>query len=155
MGQIMRASAGAGLAWLLLALSTGAMATPSDAALRADVRRANAEWAEAMKTGDAAVIAAPYTDDAVFVLADGSSVRGRAAIEAMYRDGFGKGGTAHTTAIASASLVRDGDLAYESGGADVGVLRDGKPVTRHGRYLTVWQRQGDGHWKIVRNLVLP
>lgn len=140
---------------LLLAAATSALATPPDAALRRAVAEANADWAAAMKTGDAAVIAAPYTDDAVFVLVDGSSVRGRAAIEAMYRDGFAKAGVASTTCIASKRLDRDGDLAVETGDADVGVVRDGRPVSRHGRYLTVWQAQADGHWKIVRNLVLP
>lgn len=155
MTDITRSAATWGLVLLLLAATASAVATPPDAALRQAVARANAEWATAMKTGDAAVIAAPYTDDAVFVLVDGRCVRGRAAIEAMYRDGFAKAGPASTTRIASKRLDRDGDLAVESGDADVGVLRDGKPVVQHGRYLTVWQAQADGQWKIVRNLVLP
>ena len=140
---------------LLLLVATRAVATTSDGALHEAVEHANADWAEAMKRGDAAAIAAPYTDDAVFVLADGKTVQGRAAIEAMYRDGFQRGGNASATRIASKQLVRDGDFAYESGDADVTVLRQGKAVTRGGRYLTVWQAQADGAWKIVRNLVLP
>jgi uncharacterized protein (TIGR02246 family) len=139
----------------LLLLAAGAVAGDADAALKSAVRKANAEWAEAMKTGDAAVIAAPYTDDAVFVLADGKTLLGRAAIEAMYRNGFRKGGLASATTIDSKSLVRDGDLAYESGSADVSVVRQDKTITKRGRYLTVWQAQSDGAWKIVRNLVLP
>jgi len=140
---------------LLLLASTQAFAGTSDAALHEAVRKANAEWAEAMKTGDAAVIAAPYTDDALFVLADGKTLQGRAAIEAMYRNGFQKGGLASATTIDSKSLVRDGDFAYESGSADVSMVRQGKTVTKGGRYLTVWQAQPDGAWKIVRNIVLP
>ena len=73
----------------------------------------------------------------------------------MYRDGFQKGGPARTTTIESKRLVRDGDLAYESGYAEVGVFRQGKPVTRGSRYLTVWQAQSNGAWKILRNIVLP
>lgn len=145
----------AALIALLPAVAPLAVAATPDAGLRAAVRAANAEWATAMKTGDAAVIAAPYADDAVFVLVDGTTLHGRAAIEAMYRDGFAKAGVASTTCIASKRLDRDGDLAVETGDADVGVVRDGRPVSRHGRYLTVWQAQADGHWKIVRNLVLP
>lgn len=149
-----------GLRWvasaiMVLLLAAGAAVAGEPDALHGAVAKANAEWAEAMKTGDAAVIAAPYTDDAVFVLADGKIVNGRASIEAMYRDGFRKGGVASATKIDSKSLVRDGDFAYESGSADVTVVRQGKPVTRGGRYLTVWQAQHDGAWKIVRNLVLP
>jgi len=140
---------------LLLFVAASAVAASPDSSLEKAVARANAEWAAAMKTGDAAVIAAPYTNDSVFVLADGKSLQGRAAVERMYRDGFQKGGPASTTKIDSKSLVRDGDMAYESGYAEVGVVRQGKPITRGSRYLTVWQAQSDGAWKIVRNIVLP
>lgn len=141
-------------AMLLVFMTTVVVAGTPDA-LETTVRKANAEWAEAMKSGDATVIAAPYADDAVFVLPDGKILLGRVAIEALYRDGFAKGGLASDTKIDSKSLVRDGDFAYESGSADVTVMRQGKPVTRGGRYVTVWQAQADGTWKIVRNLVLP
>ena len=141
---------------VLLGLVAGtALAADADTALQDAVTKANSEWAEAMKTGDAAVIAAPYTDDAVLVLADGKAVHGRAEIEAMYRDGFAKAGPMATSRIESRHLERDGDLAYESGYGEVGVVREGKAVTNGGRYLTVWQRQADGGWKIARNLVLP
>ena len=147
----MRTAAGG----LLLLVTAAAIAGNPDAALHEAVRKANAEWAEAMKTGDAAAIAAPYTDDALFVLADGTCLHGRAETEKLYRDGFEKGGRASSTKIESKNLVRDGDIAYESGFAEVGVVRDGKSITRGSRYLTVWQAQPDGQWKILRNVVLP
>lgn len=91
----------------------------------------------------------------MFVLADGTCLHGRADVEKLYRDGFKTGGRASSTKIESKHLVRDGDLAYESGFAEVGVVREGKPVVRGSRYLTVWQAQPDGGWKILRNLVMP
>ena len=150
----LRATAGI-VATLLLCVAADAVAANPDADLLGTVRKANAEWAEAMKTGDAAVIASPYTDDAVFVLVDGKVLHGRTEIEAMYRDGFRRGGPMASATIESRHLERDGDLAYESGYGEVGVVRDSKAVTKGGRYLTVWQHQADGDWKIVRNLVLP
>ena len=72
-----------------------------------------------------------------------------------FRDGFEKGGAASSTKIESKHLVRDGDIAYESGFAEVAVVRNGKSITRGSRYLTVWQAQPDGQWKILRNVVLP
>lgn len=152
--RLRRAGRRAAMAMLLL-VATAAYAEDSGHALDTAVHTANAEWAQAMKTGDAAAIAAPYTDDAVFVLADGKVVHGRAAIETMYRDGFRKGALATATTIATKHLVRDGEFAYESGAADVTVVRQGRTVTQGGRYLTVWQAQADGAWKIVRNIVLP
>jgi ketosteroid isomerase-like protein len=35
------------------------------------------------------------------------------------------------------------------------LLKDGKLSVNGGRFLTVWQRQKDGDWKILRNVVLP
>jgi uncharacterized protein (TIGR02246 family) len=126
-----------------------------DAKLESAVRKANAEWAAAMKTGDAAAIAAPYTDRAVFVGIDGGCIQGRDEIEKMYRDRFEHAGLASSTRIESKNLVVDGDLAYESGYAEMGFTKEGKAVVKGGRYLTVWQRQADGEWKILRNVVLP
>ena len=81
--------------------------------------------------------------------------QGRAEIEKMYREGFERRGVAASARIDSKQLVVDGDLAYESGYGEVGRIKEGKVATSGGRYLTVWQRRGDGEWKIIRNIVLP
>jgi len=48
------------------------------------IEEANSEFIVAMKTGDAATIAAPYTDDAFFITIDGTCIHGRTEIEKMY-----------------------------------------------------------------------
>ena len=146
----------AGAAGVAAAATHGARAaSPSanDPALVKAVASANSEWAEAMKTGDAAVIAAPYAEHGVFVLADGRTIVGRAAVEAMYRTTFEKRGFAVSTTIDSKQLEMDGDLAYEWGSAGIGMRGEHGIVMAGGRYLTVWQRQPDASWKITRNLV--
>jgi uncharacterized protein (TIGR02246 family) len=119
------------------------------------VEKANAEFIVAMKTGDAATIAAPYAEDASFITIDGACVQGRTEIEKMYRDRFARSGVAGSTKINSKRLVVDNDLAYESGYGEIGLLKDGKVSINGGRFLTVWQRQTNGEWKILRNVVLP
>src|ERR1044072_9896547 len=79
------------------------------------IEKANSEFIVAMKTGDAATIAAPYTDNASFITIDGACIQGRAEIEKMYRDRFAHSGLARSTKINSKKLVVDGGLAYESG----------------------------------------
>ena len=118
------------------------------------VEKANSEFIVAMKTGDAATIAAPYTEDASFITIDGACVQGRTEIEKMYRDRFARSGVARSVKINSKKLVVDNDLAYESGYGEVGLLKDGKLSISGGRFLTVWQRQTNGDWKILRNVVL-
>jgi uncharacterized protein (TIGR02246 family) len=144
------------VAVLLLSAGAGPLcARTGDTKLERAVRKANVEWVTAVKTGDAATIAAPYAGDAVFILADGTCIRGRAEIEKMYRERFERGGVAASARIDSRKLVVDGDLAYESGYGEIGRIKEGKVSTGGGRYLTVWQRAADGEWKIIRNLVLP
>jgi uncharacterized protein (TIGR02246 family) len=119
------------------------------------IEKANSEFIAAMKTGDAATIAAPYTDSGVFIALDGSCIQGRTEIEKMYRARFARLGVATSAKINSKKLVVDGDLAYESGTGEVGWLKDGKLSVNGGRFLTVWQRQANGEWQILRNVVLP
>jgi uncharacterized protein (TIGR02246 family) len=119
------------------------------------IEKANSEFIVAMKTGDAATIAAPYTDNASFIMLDGACIQGRTEIEKMYRDRFARTGVARSTTINSKKLVVDGDLAYESGYGEIGLLKDGKVSIYGGRFLTVWQRQANRDWKILRNVVLP
>lgn len=119
------------------------------------IEKANSDWAAAMRTGDVATIVAPYTESSVFVGIDGACTKGRSEIEKMYRARFASRGLAASTKIDSRQLVVDGDLAYESGYAEIGWPKDGKVSVAGGRFLTVWQRQADGDWKILTNVVLP
>ena len=126
-----------------------------DPKLNQAIAKANSDFIAAMKTGDATVIAAPYTDRAVFIALDGTCTQGQTEIEKMYQARFKRSGVAALTKINSKRLVVDGDLAYESGYGEIQSLKEGKLSVNGGRFLTVWQRQVDGEWRILRNIVLP
>ena len=120
------------------------------------IQRANSEWSEAMKRGDADVIAKPYALDAVFVTADGNSIRGKTAIRDFYRLRFSS-----KTPVVSATIehrgmaVGDHGLVYEWGTGTVTIRSAaGALETRGGPYLTVWKREQSGQWEIIRNVVL-
>jgi uncharacterized protein (TIGR02246 family) len=120
------------------------------------IQRANTDWAEAMKRGDADVIAEPYAIDGVFIAADGTSIRGRSAIRDLYRARL-----AGKAPIVSASIERRGvaagdrDLVYEWGSGTVtSRSAAGALEARGGAYLTVWKRRDSGRWEIIRNIVL-
>ena len=139
---------------ILASVPVGA-ASSGDLRLDRAIEKANREWGVAMKSGDAKTIAAPYLDDGIFVGLDGTCTRGRPAIEKMYMDRFDRGGKALSTRIERHGVVVDGALAYEWGHGEITTAAEGKPRTRGGPYLTVWARQPDGDWKILRNVVLP
>ena len=127
----------------------------ADPRLLSAIKKANSEFEVAMTKADIASIVAPYTEDAVFVKPDGISIKGRAAIEQLYRDRFAKSGPALETKIESQQLMVDGDIAYERGRGLLARRVNNERVADWARFLTVWQRQADGDWKILRNIVLP
>lgn len=119
------------------------------------IERANSDWVTAMRNGDLDMIVKPYGEDAVFVTAGGESIRGREAIKSFYRERLKK------AAIVSASIHHQGaataedGLVYEWGMGTVGSRSaNGTVTTGGGPYLTVWKRDQDGAWKILRNVVL-
>lgn len=124
-------------------------------AAAAAISDANAQWLPAMKRGDMAAIVAPYADDALFVTAKGDAIRGRAAIAELYRQRL-----AAIAGVVDGDIVSDGrvaataELVYEWGHATLVLAhKDGSHSRGGGPYLTVWQRDGAGQWRIIRNVV--
>ncbi len=126
-----------------------------DPRLLSAIEKANREFEVAMTKSDVVSIVAPYTDDAVFLTPDGTARKGRTEIEQLYRDRFARSGPALETRIESGELMLDGDLAYERGRGTTTRRVKEERVTDSARFLTVWQRQPGGDWKIYRNVVLP
>jgi len=95
---------------------------------------------------DAARIAACYTDDAEILATNRIPIRGRAAIESVFKFTNRRG---HTLEFQTAELDVQGNTAIEIG-AYVRRQRDGSTFNR-GRYIVIWKRVGD-EWKIHRDM---
>jgi len=135
--------------------------TPLDTATilataRPDIDAANAAWLPGLRRRDADAIAAAYADSGLFIAGDGSITRGRAAVARMYAERFPR-----LRPIRDGGIVQDGltvlsatrIVEWGHGWLEMDPARSGDPPTRSGgTYLTVWQREADGHWRIVRNL---
>lgn len=144
-------------AWLLLsALLSLVAAAPhwKESALVAAapfIDKANDDWNRAIVAGDADSLSAPYDDQGIFIGPDGSTVRGRDAVRAMYAK------RPQTVQVLNARISSEGRTAasandvYEWGSATMTVKRDGRVKTATGRYLTVWHREG-AVWRITRNI---
>jgi ketosteroid isomerase-like protein len=130
------------------AAQTGAI----DPAARKDIDAGNLAWVTGMKDGRAAPIAATYAENAVDCPATGECVKGRAAIEDYMRARIAKLGRAISASATSLGSVQQGDFVYEWGRSEVS-FANGQRVAH--RYLTVWQRQPGGVWKIFRNMPIP
>lgn len=126
------------------------------ASARPDIDAANAAWLPGLQHHDAAAIAGPYADSGLFIAGDGTVTRGRDAVARMYAARFPR-----LRPIRAGGIVQDGLTVlgptriaeWGHGWLEMEPERQGGPPARSGgSYLTVWSREADGHWRIVRNL---
>ncbi len=126
------------------------------ASARPDIDAANAAWLPGLRKHDAQAIAAAYSDDGLFIARDGTVTRGRSAIARMYSARFPQLHDIRAGAVVQGGLTVLGPMRIaEWGNAWLEVApetKGGVPVRSGGTYLTIWQRETDGHWRIVRNL---
>ncbi|MGB8031012.1 MAG: DUF4440 domain-containing protein [Terracidiphilus sp.] len=102
------------------------------------IRQVSEDWIRFYNAGDAAKVAALYTDDADYLSAH-ILARGRQAIEAYWERGIKAGG--HIDFIKPLTLYYTGDLAYFAGtyqATNAGVTVDGR--------ILIVLRKVNGRW---------
>lgn len=119
---------------------------------RAGIDAGNQAWIDGVKTGDVARIIATYTENAVDCGPSGECITGRTQIERHMTTQLASLGRARSASVQSWGSSQHGNFVYEWGQARA-KFDGGKRLVE--KYLTVWQRQADGSWKIFRNLVIP
>lgn len=119
---------------------------------RAAIDAGNQAWIDGMQAGDIKRISATYAEAAIDCDPTGECIKGRGQIERHMTRQLAIFGRPRSAMVNSWGLTEHGSLAYEWGQAEA-TSQSGKTLRE--KYLTVWQRQSDGTWKIFRNLVLP
>ncbi|HUF57551.1 MAG TPA: SgcJ/EcaC family oxidoreductase, partial [Thermohalobaculum sp.] len=100
---------------------------------------------QAFNAGDAAAVAAFYTEDAVALPPGAPMVRGREAIQAMWQGAIDGGFTDLELTPEEIEVI--GDTAIEMSTLS-GTTADG-PTT--GKYIVVWKKSGDD-WLLHRDI---
>ena len=78
-------------------------------------------------------------------------VRGRPAIEAMWKGVHDAGGKA--IALTTVDVTSSGSLAAETGTATLKMQPpSGAEQSQSVKYVVVWKKQPDGTWKIYRDI---
>lgn len=117
---------------------------------RGAIERAGKAFVDAFGRGDVAAVAAMYAEDAIAFPPDGDMVKGRAAIEALWK-GFRDTG-AKSMEFNVVDVVSSGNLAAETGTAKLRVQPAGAgEATVTVKYLVVWKKQG-GTWQLYRDI---
>jgi ketosteroid isomerase-like protein len=140
------------LAVFLLPVSALAQTSPVSASARAGIDAGNQAWVDGVKSGDVARILATYAPGSVDCSPNGKCFIGLAQIGKHMKAQMAASGRPRSAAAHSWGAVQHGNLACEWGHAEADFDHVGPVVDT---YLTVWQKQPDGSWKIFRNLVMP
>lgn len=131
----------------LLALCFGLLTTPALAQTTAQIQKLNDQWMAAFNKGDAAAVAAMYTIDA-YVLPDGKEmVKGRPAIEALWKQQMAGATVEKITTLDVKPL--GGNAAREIGTATMKKAQPSQDVVV--KYAVVWLKEG-GQWKLLQDI---
>jgi uncharacterized protein (TIGR02246 family) len=103
-------------------------------------------WAATYNAKDAAKLAGFYAEDAVYMPPNQPMVKGRAAIEAHFKQEFQQGFTNLKLTPIESSI--SGSQAFEAGTATI-TAPGGR--TENGKYLVVFKQVG-GAWKIAYDI---
>jgi uncharacterized protein (TIGR02246 family) len=124
------------------------LSAPAVAQNKAAIEKMNDVWTAAFNKGDAAAVAALYAEDA-YVLPPGSGmVKGRAAIEAFWRQAAQQMTDAKLTTIDVLPLGRS--AAREIGTVTL-KTKSQPPQEIVGKYVVVWRKVGR-EWKLATDV---
>jgi uncharacterized protein (TIGR02246 family) len=124
------------------------LSSPALAQSKATIEKLNDVWTAAFNKGDAAAVAALYSEDA-YVLPPGSAmVKGRAAIEGFWRQAAQQMGDAKLTTVDVLPLGRS--AAREIGTVTL-KTKSQPPQEVVGKYVVVWRKVGRD-WKLATDI---
>ncbi len=117
------------------------------AQVRQMIEEANAKFGEAARLGDAAALAALYTEDARLLPPNSEMIEGREGIETFWGGGFQMG--IKDVVLTTVDVLGMGELVCEIGRYDLTIQPEGQdPIKDNGKYLVVWKKAMDGTWKL-------
>jgi uncharacterized protein (TIGR02246 family) len=118
-----------------------------DGAVRAAIEAGNKKFVNGAAKGDASLIASAYTSDAEAFPPNSDVVRGRPAIEKLWKSVLDSG--INGFELVTTEVASQGNLAYEVG-TYVMKMKDGKVADR-GKYCVVWKKV-NGRWLLHRDI---
>ncbi len=127
------------------------------AQVRKSIEEVSATLVEAFNRGDAASVAALYTDNASVLPPNSKMVQGRQSIQEFWNDGIQMG--LKDLTLTAVDVGGSGDTAYEIGKYTLKIQPEGQEsIADSGKSVVVWKQQADGMWKLhvdIWNSSLP
>ncbi|AEU39055.1 YybH family protein [Granulicella mallensis] len=141
------------LSTICLSLAYAAKSDTQTADLEA-LHSIEASWRRDVAAKDIDKIVSYYADDATLMLQGMPAAHGKVAIRAIADVLFADPNIAMDWTATSTVVSKSGDLAYIKGVATMTVTdpKTKSPVTSRYKYLTLYKKQIDGHWKAVEDI---
>ncbi len=138
---------------LVLAISGCAPQVDVEADKAAIRDLADVQWLNAEQAKDVDSVLSVFADDASLFPPNAPIVTGKEAIRARVSEWHSGPRVAISWQTTKVEVSRSGDLAYSHGTYEETVNDpEGNPVTDKGKWVTVWEKQPDGTWKVVADI---
>jgi uncharacterized protein (TIGR02246 family) len=124
------------------------VAAPVFAQDKGQIQMLNDRFAEAFNKGDVATVAAMYADDAFVLPAGAPMVRGRKAIQSLWKSAAEQLEGMRLTTVDVLPLGND---AAREVGTFVLKTKGQSPKELEGKYVVIWQKAGTG-WKLATDI---
>jgi len=117
------------------------------------IRKLTEDWLAAIRAKDIPGLAGMVTDDAVFLPSGLPPIRGKQAVETMYRSFFPQfSSVEQTVSIEELEVVGDWAFAWGSEKFTLVPQAGGAPIEMQGQGMSILKRQTDGSWKFARGI---
>lgn len=135
---------------LVLAAAAAVGEPPKADPARPAIDKAGKAFADAFNRGDIAAVANMYAEDAIAFPPDSDMLKGRAAIEGLWKSFRDTG--AKSMEFEIVDVVSSGNLAAETGIATLHVQPAGAgEATIKVKYVVVWKKKG-ATWQLFRDI---
>ena len=119
--------------------------------VRKAITEANTEFGKKIRNGDAAGLAALYTEDAVLLPPNSEKVYGRKRVKEFWGGAISQLGLKDAI-LRTEELFGSGDFFTEIGSYTLKIQPAGqKPIEDEGKYVVIWKQTADG-WKLHRDI---
>jgi uncharacterized protein (TIGR02246 family) len=119
--------------------------------IRMEIEKANQRFGEGIRKGDASIVGALYTSDALLMPPNSEMIRGRQDTQRFW-DGAIKMGVKDAV-LKTVEIQRMGDTVHEVGNYTLKIHPQGSsPFEDKGKYVVLWKKDSDGTWRLHRDI---
>ena len=114
------------------------------------------EWSKAAASGDTEKVLSYWSEDAVYISDSEGTLKGKNAIRQMIDESKNIPGFKISWEPTSAVISKSGDLGYLFEDSQIS-MQDStvKPMTLNFQSVTIWEKDKDGAWKNVVDVMSP